>query len=96
MARTRAALKPSAAPDVSNDLTKVVAGIGGQRSGAERDAIGRIVDGIDDPLKRGPIGDDPGQAEDGPGRIVRMQRHAHTRARRNWNYAVEKVSEIFP
>src|SRR5213075_2540027 len=71
-------------------------GVRCKRSGTEGDPVRGVVYEGHHALERRAVRDDARQAEDGPGRIVRMQRHADTRLRGHRNDALEEVAEVVP
>src|SRR5437762_1512454 len=82
--------------DALNDFDQVVPRIGCERAGAEGDAVRWIVNDVDDALQRATADDDAWQSKDRPRWIVGMQRQTYARFRRNGNYSLQKMGEIFP
>src|SRR6266550_4307381 len=83
-------------PEGTDDGGKIVLGVCGERSSAKGDAVGGIVYDIGHTLERRAAGDDSRQPKDRPGRIIRMERHAHTRRRRDRDDALQEVRKIVP
>src|SRR2546423_10034078 len=88
--------KVDAPSNALNDVNQVIRRIDRQRTGAERDAVGTVVDDVDHPLERSPAGDNPWQTEYRPRRIVRVKCHRNTRASRNGNDTLQKVGKVLP
>jgi hypothetical protein len=75
---------------------QVVGGVRAERARAERDAVGRAVHEVDEPLEGGAARDDPRQPEDGPGGIVGVDRHLHPHALGHRRHPLEEVREVLP
>src|SRR6266568_5767606 len=56
---------------------QIVLGARAERAGTERQAVRRTVHECHEALQRSGTGDDPRQAEDRPGRVIRMDREPH-------------------
>src|SRR5437867_694067 len=75
---------------------QVVLGEGAERARAERYAVGGTVDELQESLQVPPAADNPRQPEDGPGWIVRVDRHPHARLFGGGDDALEEVGEMIP
>src|SRR4029077_16038701 len=75
---------------------QIVFGARAQRAGAERHTVRRAVHEPYEALEGSRIGDDPWQPEDGPRRIIRMEREAHAGLFRGRPAALQEIAEVVP
>jgi len=75
---------------------EIVLGEGAERASAERHTVGGAVDELRESLEVFAAADDARQPEDGPRRIVGVDRHAHAGFLGDGDDALEEVGETLP
>ena len=79
---------------MTDDCRHVVFGVGTQRAGAQAHGVGRAVMQLENLVKVLLAVGDTRQAEDGPGRIVRVAGHAHAHLLAHGNHRIQEVLEV--
>src|SRR5689334_8541302 len=82
--------------DTFNDVDKIILGIDRERTGAEGNAVGTVVDEVDHLLQGRAVGNDSRQTENRPWRIIRVKCHRYVRAGCNGNDSLQKVRKVLP
>jgi len=75
---------------------KIVPRMRPQGSRADAQTVVRAVGELQDPVEGRFVPDDPGKAEDGPGRIVRVEGHFYARFFRRGDDLFKKISQVLP
>src|SRR5258708_2604648 len=95
-AHVAAVRKVDAWADAAHHRWKVVLGEGAERARAECHAVGGAVDEFQESIEISATANDSRQPEDGPGRVVGVDCHAHARLLCDGDNAFEEVGETLP